>query len=117
MKKQVCENCREEFTGRGNQKYCSTRCKSAVNNARMTNRDEEVKNMEQKIRKNRKILADLHSIFQNDEIPKIVIDKLQKLGYDETYNNGISPDTMTLRYLDYSLTELGNNNYLIQKWS
>jgi hypothetical protein len=108
----ICSNCSQVFEGRSNQKYCGSRCKSAVNNNRMAERNKESKQIERRIRENRRILIALHSLFGNEEIPYSVLSKTK---LDSTFNNGISPDFKTVKILDYSLKKLENNNYLITK--
>jgi hypothetical protein len=112
MESKECTYCGEPFTGRANQKYCSIRCKSAINNERTAERDKEAKSIESRIRENRRILINLYSIFGDEEIPEIVI---SKTNLDTDYNNGISPSHDTIRVLDYSIKQLQNNNYLISK--
>lgn len=117
MNNNVCHHCGVKFTGRSNQKYCTTTCKSAVNNTRINERDKAVKIMEQRIRNNRKILSNLYNLFKNEEIPSIIIEKVSNQGFDQNYNNGMSVDKQTLRFLDYTLSKLSNKNFLIKKLS
>jgi hypothetical protein len=109
----ICSNCSQVFEGRSNQKYCSSRCKSAVNNNRMAERNKESKLIEQRIRANRRILINLHSLFGDEEIPRSVLSKTK---FDSGFNNGVSPSSKTIKILDYSIKRLENNNYLITKF-
>lgn len=107
-----CSNCNQTFEGRTNQRYCGSRCKSAVNNSRMAERNKESKRIERFIRENRRILINLHSLFGNEEIPHCVLSKTK---FDSDFNNGVSPSLDTIKILDYSIKILFNKNYLITK--
>jgi hypothetical protein len=107
-----CSNCNQVFEGRINQIYCGSRCKSAVNNSRMAERNKESKYIERRIRENRRILIGLHSLFGNEEIPPIVLSKTK---FAMGFNNGVFPSLDTIKILDYNIKKLSNNNYIITK--
>ena len=110
-----CPNCKIEFTGRENQRYCSTRCKSAVNNARINERDKISKAIESKMRANRKILMMLEQVYGQQELPPIII---KNSCLNQTYKTGLATNEIgekTIFFYDYSLTYLVNKNYKISK--
>jgi hypothetical protein len=63
--KKVCATCGQTFEGRANKEYCSTACKSAVNNKRQAKKNSKVLEREKIIRRNKNILEKLYLIFKN----------------------------------------------------
>lgn len=114
MEKKLCPQCGEEFVGRRNKIYCSTPCKTVVNNAHYIERNSTARVFADKVRENRNILDALHKLFEKKEIPGNVI-KSTKLDYNYctflTYK-GEEPSTF---FNDYELRQLGNKNYSIFK--
>jgi hypothetical protein len=105
----ICQNqnCGEPFEGRPNREYCSPSCKSAVNNRSYNERNTDVRQAIAKIRANRKILLELHKVFQNEPFPTIVIEK-SKL--ETNFNSGTSADGTAFIFLDIALKHLPNQS-------
>jgi hypothetical protein len=112
MDKKLCESCGESFMGRANQKYCSTRCKSTVNNARINERDKGQRDIEQKIKANRRILMLLEGIYGNQEFPASII---QNSKLEQHFNTGIKSKERVIQFYDYNLQVLENKNLRIFK--
>lgn len=112
MKEKTCENCSSQFMGRDNQLYCSPRCKSAINNQRVAERDKNARIIEYHIKSNRRILMMLHKLYGDTELPEFMITKTP---FKMKYHNGILQDKATVRILDFTLTKLANNNFIIKK--
>lgn len=61
MEKKHCKECKGDFYGRSDKKFCSDLCRNAFNN-RLKNRENQVINQVNRIlRKNRKILEEVSS--------------------------------------------------------
>lgn len=83
--KKHCLECQEEFIGRADKKYCSSGCRSAAFNK--TNREviNFIRNINQILGKNRKILAE----FNPEGKAKIHKDKLLGEGFKFSYFTNI----------------------------
>lgn len=108
----ICHYCQKEFNGRSNQKYCSTSCKSAINNIRIAKRNEPFKQIEQKIKANRRILIALENIYGNKELSQECI---SKSNINQNFNTGINVKNRVIEFYEYALKRLDNNNYIIFK--
>lgn len=111
MIKIICQNCKEEFEGRRNQLYCSSRCKSDTNNQRVAQRDKEIIEVEKKMRKNRRILAMLHGLYQDKTLPMFVIKNTE---YDANITTGVSKDGAYMNY-EYGIKKISDNEFKIIK--
>ncbi len=58
--KKKCVECGEELLGRADKKYCSDSCRSAHHNRHNGSVNNFVRNINNKLRKNRRILAELN---------------------------------------------------------
>lgn len=84
MKKQ-CLECKEEFNGRADKKYCSTSCRSAAHNKLNREAINFVRNINNILGKNRRILADLNP----DGKARVHKDKLLAEGFKFSYFTNI----------------------------
>ena len=58
--KKKCLECGDEFTGRVDKKFCSDQCRNTYNNRQNADSNNFVRNINNILRKNRKILAELN---------------------------------------------------------
>lgn len=58
--KKICLECQESFVGRIDKKYCSNQCRTSYNNRINAESNAMMKDINQILKKNRKILADLN---------------------------------------------------------
>lgn len=58
--KKPCIECSEEFLGRVDKRFCSDQCRSAYNNRLNTDGSKLIKNINNTLRKNRRILQELN---------------------------------------------------------
>jgi hypothetical protein len=112
MEEKFCKNCGGKLVGRSNQIYCSTRCKSTINNRRVTERDKSALTFQRQVKVNRQILMTLYRLYGERELPEFVI---SASAIKANFNNGMSADRLAIRFLDFKLQKLGNANYIIQK--
>lgn len=92
---QTCLYCKDEFMGRSDKKFCSDGCRNAYNNNQNKDSTNLMRNVNNKLRKNHRILVGLNS--KEDFKTKIPKSKLVSAGFDFqyftqliTYKNGNS---------------------------
>ncbi len=60
LEKKNCKECGESFIGRADKKFCSSQCRSQFNNRRNSDTSNFMRNINNILRKNRRILEDLN---------------------------------------------------------
>ncbi len=80
MKKE-CLECREKFHGRADKKFCSAHCRSVYNNRRNRDFNNFMRNINNILRKNRRILADANTTGKT----RVHRDKLMEQGFKFAY--------------------------------
>lgn len=83
--KKKCIECGDEFIGRADKKFCSDNCRSAYNNKLNSDATNFVRNINNILRKNRRILAELNPNGKT----KIHRDKLMDKGFKFSYFTNI----------------------------
>lgn len=91
METQTCPECGDKIIGRSDKKFCSDACRNAFNNKQNKNSTNYMRNVNNKLRKNFRILSE-NNPEGKTKISKI---KLQNAGFDfdfitqiVTYKNG-----------------------------
>ena len=112
MEVKNCPNCGNSFVGRANRAYCSSSCKSAINNSRVSERDKRANEVAKVVSNNRRILMQLYNVYGEIELPQIVIDKTS---LNKVWHSWISPNGKKQIFLDMVLEHLPNSNFLIRK--
>jgi len=79
--KKKCLECEDEFNGRADKKFCSDQCRSSFNNRLNSDVSNFMRNINNILRKNRRILADLNPHGK----AKIHRDKLLEKGFKFSY--------------------------------
>lgn len=89
---QTCLECGEKIIGRVDKKFCDDSCRNSYNNKQKKNDTKLMRNINNTLRKNFKILSELQF---NDNKAKTTKNKLASLGFDfeyitniKTYKNG-----------------------------
>lgn len=80
-----CPECGEKIRGRADKKFCSDYCRNAHNNKLNKDSKNLVRNTNNKLRKNYRILEELNP----EEKTKISKSKLQEKGFDFEYFTSI----------------------------
>lgn len=80
-----CLECNDEFIGRSDKKFCSTECRSTYNNRLNSDSSNFMRNINNILRKNRRILAELNPHGK----AKIHRDKLTERGFKFSYFTNI----------------------------
>lgn len=60
-----CILCSNEFEGRSNQKFCSSKCKNSYHNVRNKDKESHITNLNKTLRKNWLILNKLYDIYRS----------------------------------------------------
>jgi len=76
-----CISCREQIRGRADKKFCSDQCRNAYHNEQNNGRINYIRNVNNILKKNRRILENLNP---SGKI-KIKKDKLSSLGFNFQY--------------------------------
>ena len=77
----VCLECGEKIKGRADKKFCSDQCRSAYNNKLNSDETSYMRNVNNILRKNRRILLDLNPDGKN----RVSREKLRTKGFDFNY--------------------------------
>lgn len=78
-----CMYCEDEFNGRLNQKFCSTKCKNAFHNERNREKESVVNDVNKRLHKNWSILRDLYQVYKSRPIHMQI---LESNGYLTKYH-------------------------------
>jgi hypothetical protein len=77
----ICSECGSTFKGRTDKKFCSDQCRTSHNNKLNSNENNYVRNVNNILRRNRRILIDLNPDGKN----RVSCDKLKSRGFDFNY--------------------------------
>lgn len=114
MEKQKCLECNESISGRADKKFCSDYCRNAFNNKINKDTTNFIRNTNNRLRKNWRILEELNP---KDKC-KITKQKLLDKGFDFNIHTSIyTTQTGNTYYFCYNqgYLELENNFYALVK--
>jgi len=83
--KKKCLECGDEFTGRVDKKFCSDQCRTSFNNKLNSDANNYVRNINNILRKNRRILTELNPHGKS----KVHKDKMLERGFKFSYFTNI----------------------------
>lgn len=109
-----CLECEEVIQGRIDKKFCSDLCRNAYNNKINSDTTNYVRNINNVLRKNRRILQQLIP----DKTAKTTKQKLLQAGYNFTYHTHIYTTQKGVNYYfcyEYGYLPLENNYYFLVK--
>ncbi len=114
MEKRICPECGESFNGRMDKKFCSDLCRNAYNNKQNSNTTNYIRNINNILRKNRRILEEN---LQGDKttLPK---QKLIDKGFNFKYYTNITLTKNNHSYMfcyEFGYLLLDNDLILIVK--
>lgn len=78
-----CPECGDEIIGRADKKFCSDQCRNTYNNKLNSDASNTVRNINNILRKNRRILQELNKQSGKTMVPK---DTLLSNGFNFTYH-------------------------------
>lgn len=114
MEKRLCPECGEPIQGRIDKKFCSDACRNTYNNKMNSDDNSFVRNINNSLRKNRRILQQhLHG-----DTTKILRQKLVDKGFNFNYHTSVSTTRNNHSYVfcyEYGYLPLENDYVLIVK--
>ncbi|RYD52759.1 MAG: hypothetical protein EOP52_01020 [Sphingobacteriales bacterium] len=87
MEPRLCKECEKPLKGRADQKFCDDYCRNAYNNRQNADANNLVRNINNMLRRNRRILEGC--IKAGEEMGKVQRQKLLQAGFDFTYHTHI----------------------------
>lgn len=114
MTKIICLECDTSFNGRSDKKFCTDQCRSSYNNKQNSDANNTMKNINNALRKNRRIL---NSLLESGK-DKIGKDKLVQKGFNFKYFTHSFTSKTGKNYLfwyDCGVMQMDNGGYFIVK--
>ncbi|MBC7381996.1 MAG: hypothetical protein H7296_03265 [Bacteroidia bacterium] len=114
METRVCNFCEEIIRGRQDKKFCDDACRSAFNNKINCDQTNTMRNINNVLRKNRRILEGLLSCVKEGKT-KVSGKKIQELGFIFNFHTHTQTTKTGAQYFfcyDYGYMTL-KNDYLI----
>jgi predicted nucleic acid-binding Zn ribbon protein len=110
----TCLECSEKIVGREDKKFCSDSCRNAYNNKINKDSNNFMRNVNNKLRKNYRILSELNT----DGKSKATRDKMINKGFDfEFFTNVLQTKTGNTYYFlyDQGYRSLDNDYFMLVK--
>ena len=110
----TCLECGDKIIGREDKKFCSDGCRNAFNNKMNKDQNNLMRNINNKLRKNYRILCDLNPEGKT----KTTRNKLSSNGFDfEIFTSILKTKTGNTYYFvyDYGYMEIENEQYVLVK--
>lgn len=110
----TCLECSEKLVGREDKKFCSDSCRNAYNNKINKDSNNYMRNVNNKLRKNYRILSELNV----DGKSKTTRDKMINKGFDfDFFTNILQTKTGNTYYFlyDQGYRSLDNDYYMLVK--
>ena len=114
MEQRSCIECNTLFNGRTDKKFCSDMCRNSFNNKLNSDTNNYVLNINNILRKNRRIIEDLLP----DETAKVSQQKLIDKGFNFNYYTNITTTKTGKNYIfcyEFGYLPLEGNYYLLVK--
>lgn len=109
-----CTECGEEFQGRVDKRFCSDQCRNTYNNRNNSDSTNYVRNINNILKKNRRIIMDLNP----DGKARVHRNKLNELGFNFTYyTNVLKTQKGAVYYFcyEYGYLPLENDYFFLVK--
>ncbi len=107
-----CENCGDAISGRIDKKFCSDQCRSYFNNKVNSDINPYMRNVNNTLRKNRRIL----NLLNTDSPTRVKKSELDKKGFDFGFYTNIYKTKTGKQYYfcyDQGYLKLDNNYYTL----
>ena len=114
--KKICLECGEELKGRADKKFCDDQCRSNYNNKANSDVTADMRNINNTLRKNRRILESIMPPEGKGKVPKT---KLADKGFNFTYHTHTYTTKKGSTYFlcyDYAYLPLEGDYMMIVKW-
>jgi hypothetical protein len=109
-----CLACGDVLRGRSDKKFCNDYCRSSYNNKLKDGSYKTIRNINNVLAKNRRILASL--LPENERSRKVSPEKLAQLGFQFNYQTQVYPAGNGKTYFfcyDYGYLKLESGSYLV----
>jgi len=116
MESRLCPDCGTKILGRADKKFCSDACRNNYNNRQNSDTTAMMRNINNALRKNRRILQDL--IVTPDGKANVPLKKLNTLGFNfEYFTHILNTKTGNTYYFcyEYGYRKLDGDYYLLVK--
>jgi hypothetical protein len=116
MEAKICTECGEVIKGRADKKFCDDACRSAYNNKLNSDSSALMKNINNILRKNRRIIEELTPA--NEGKITVGLKKLQDRGFNFNYHTHIYTTKAGANYMfcyEYGYLSLENDLYMLVK--
>jgi hypothetical protein len=112
----TCRTCNKTLRGRTDKKFCDDHCRNSYNNQFKTEKSGCVRNINNWLQKNRRILEEF--LMESGEISIIHKERLEGRGFKFSYHTHTYTNKKGNTYFycyEYGYLPLDNNRYLIVK--
>jgi len=109
-----CQACSKPLKGRSDKKFCDDYCRNSYNNQLKSGTNNYIRNINNALRKNRRILEELFPV--NEKIAKTHKEKLNRLGFQFKYSTHSYTNKNGNTYYfcyEYGYLPLENDWYLL----
>lgn len=117
MENRSCAECGERLLGRADKKFCSDACRNAFNNKNNSDANNLVRNINNTLRKNRRILEQ-HLAGSADGKVRVPLKKLAARGFNPDYFTNIYTTKTGSKYhfcYEYGYLMLDDDYFMIVK--
>jgi hypothetical protein len=114
LEKKACRSCEKVIHGRADKKFCDDYCRNTYNNLRRSGDFNEIRNVTNKLRINRRILESI--LIEGIETVKVPKESLTRLGYHFKYHTHGFTNKRGQAYIycyDFGFLELNQDWVLI----
>jgi hypothetical protein len=112
MEKRKCLECKELITGRSDKKFCSDQCRNLYNNRQNSDSTNLVRNINNSLRKNRRVLQELNPTDK----AKVHKDKMLEKGFNFNFFTSIYKTKKGATYYfcyEYGYLQLDDGFYFL----
>ncbi len=116
MEAKICAECGEVIKGRADKRFCDDACRSVFNNKLNSDSSALMKNINNILRKNRRIIEELTPA--NEGKTTVGLKKLQDKGFNFNYHTHIYTTKAGAKYIfcyEYGYLALENDLYMLVK--
>ena len=112
----TCIECGSTIKGRADKKFCDDQCRSAFNNKANSDSTAEMRNVNNILRKNRRIMFDIANDSGKRSVSKT---KLHESGFNfkyHTHSHTTLKGTVYKLCYDFGYLPIENDYYMVVKW-
>lgn len=118
MEDRLCLECGTKLMGRTDKKFCDDSCRNSHNNRLNSDQTNLVRNINNTLRKNRRILQNIFDSQPDKDVVKVHRDKFNAQGFDFNYltHSFTTRESKVYRYsYDYGYLNTGGDFFIVVK--